>query len=426
MAHEVAVIPLPSKPDVIVVGAGAAGLSAAKHLMAAGRDVLVLEAADYVGGRCVTDSFTFPVPFDRGGSWLHSAEKNPLARIAEKQGTTLHKTPWQHAWVRTPERFLTNAEVADYGQFHAAMWEAINAAGSDFPTASVESVLPVSPWRDTAKHWVAQMLGGDADETSASDSAQYADADGDWLVEGGLGAFVHSLHANVPVRLNCPVRGIDYSGAGVRIVTPDGDVETKCAVLTVSVGVLAAEAIRFTPGLPDDKLSAIQHLPMGLLNKVGILFDPKWTGAHEGQMIDYAPGGDAFCTILLGFYGSSLASGFTAGRFGGLLEAEGPGAATAFCLQALREVFGSDVTKHVRQTSETAWRGDPHKLGSYSHAMPGGHGARAALATPLQDKVFFAGEATMPDAFATVHGAYRSGLAAAKQVIERDRSLANG
>ena len=200
------------------------------------------------------------------------------------------------------------------------------------------------------------------------------------------------------------------------MVTPEGTVQAKAVVVTVSTGVLAAERIEFSPALPPAKHAAISDLPMGLLNKVGFDFDPDWAGAHQGQMADHASGSDEFCTLLFGFFDTSLAVGFTAGRFGGQVEAAGPGAATDYCLQALRDIFGTDIDKYIRGSSETAWRGNPFTLGSYSYASPSCADARKVLAAPVDEKLFFAGEATMTDAYATVHGAYQSGLIVGGQV----------
>ena len=96
---------LPNNPDVIVIGAGTSGLSAAKELKSAGIDTLVLESSDHVGGRCFTDTTTFSAPFDRGGSWLHSAEINPLSEIAKANGFEFHKKPWSWNWVTIDDYF---------------------------------------------------------------------------------------------------------------------------------------------------------------------------------------------------------------------------------------------------------------------------------------------------------------------------------
>lgn len=410
----------PTNPDVIVVGAGAAGLSAAQSLIQAGLETVVLEAADHIGGRCVTDTNTFPMPFDRGGSWLHAAPINPLAKLASASGRMIYKTPWKWKWVHALGHDLTAQEVAAYHTYQSDMWRAISDAGAGHIDCANKAAMPDGPFASTAAHSIAQMLGGDADVTSANDTFNYAEAPGDWIVQGGFGALLADLHDDVPVHLNCPVTHIDYAGPGVRVDTAKGTLAAQYLVVTVSTGVMAAEQITYNPPLPMAKLDAIDMVPNGLLNKVGILFDPVWTDATEGQMAEYHSSDDAFCSLLFGFYGGPLATGFLAGRFADAVEAEGTGAATDYCLQGLRAIFGNDVTKHVQQTTETAWRGNLNTVGSYSYALPGGAGSRQVLAEPLADRVFFAGEATMTDSYSTVHGAYLSGKRAAAQVFAGD------
>ena len=407
----------PQNPEVVVIGAGTAGLSVAKSLRQAGIETLVLEADRHVGGRCVTDKTTFSKPFDLGASWLHSVPINPLARLAEKAGKPLYKTPWIWSRVHAMGRDLTRDEVQDYRAYHDKMWQAVNDAGGQTLDTPTQAALPPGPWQAAATHMIAQMLAADADVTSAKDTYNYADAVGDWLVGGGLGAFIASLHNDVPVCLNCPVSKIDYTGAGVRVTTPQGTVTADRCAISVSTGVLASGAIEFVPALPDPKRAAIDLLPLGLLNKIGIEFDPGWTKATEGQMADYQSSADEFCSLLFGFYGSQVAVGFVAGRFADALEMQGVGAATEYCLEGLRASFGTDATKYIRRTSETAWRGNSHTAGSYSYAKPHGTEARRTLADPLAERVFFAGEATMVDSYSTVHGAYLSGQRAAKQII---------
>lgn len=412
---------LPANIHTAVVGAGAAGLSAAKALRTAGVETLVLEAADYVGGRCVTDKSAFSTPFDRGGSWLHSAPINPLARLAEQQGVTLHKNPWTRSWVHALGADLSPAQVQEFQAYEAEIWDAIEVAGSQAADCSVKSAMPQNAWTQTAQHVIPQMLSADADLVSARDVANYADAKGDWLIETGLGDFVALLHSDVPVCLKCPVTQIDYSGAGVQLTTPQGSLRAKHVILTVSTEVLAAGAIRFTPPLPATKTDAVNMLPCGLLNKIGIEFTPSWLDATQGQMADYHSSEAEFCSILFGFCNTSLAVGFVAGRFADDLETQGKGAATDFCLEGLRATFGTGVTKYILRTDETAWRSNACTIGSYSYAKTGAEGARQTLAEPLADRLFFAGEATMTDTYSTVHGAYLSGRRAAGQIIATHR-----
>ncbi|MBT7732223.1 MAG: NAD(P)-binding protein, partial [Rhodospirillaceae bacterium] len=391
-----------SNQDVVIVGAGTAGLSAAKTLKKFGYSVIVLEAEAFVGGRCRTDNSTFKIPFDVGGSWLHSAKINPLARLAEKHGVCLHKENWDWTWIYSNGALLSPPQVKEYSKYHTSMWQEINKAGAEDIDQSVEKTLPNSPWKKLVKNLIAPMLGADPDVVSSADVYQYADAKGDWLLAGGLGAFIKNLHSDVDVVINCPVSKIDYSGDGVKVESSAGSINAKYVILTVSTGVLAAEHIKFIPQLPKWKLEAINLLPTGLLNKIGLEFDTSWQGAQQGQVANYLVNDSDFCTINFGFYNTNLAVGFVAGRFAEQLENEGVGAATNFCLEGLKAIFGNNVTKYIHKTTETAWKGNLYTLGSYSYALPGSADARLLLSKTLADRLFFAGEATMLNAQATV------------------------
>jgi len=409
----------PTNPDVVIIGAGTAGLAAADALAKSGIETVVLEAAGHIGGRCYSDTSVQNVPFDMGGSWLHSADINPLARLAAERGVTLHKKPWADcSWVISDGQALSADQRDDYNQYVPNMWRSVRNTGALETDNAPADVMATSKWKDTAKLLIAPMQGGDFDVTSAKDIAQYDHTDEDWLVQGGLGAFVTGLFRDVPVHLNCPVTKIDTTGTLVRVTTAKGDLVAKHVIITVSTGVLAAESITFMPPLPDRKLAAIEQLPNGLLNKIGLDFDPAWTQAHQGCMADYHPGGEEFCTTLFGFYDSNFAVGFVAGRFADELELQGPGAATDFCLQGLRSIFGGDIVKVIRRTNETRWRATPNALGAYSYAKTGGSGARHVLGEQIDDKLFFAGEATSVTSYATVHGAYLTGLDVAHQVAD--------
>lgn len=405
---------LPKNPDVIVVGAGAAGLAAARTLMEGGVSVLVLEAAPIIGGRCITDTETFGLPFDRGASWMHSASINPLVPLAKQAGCSIHKTEWNYGRTLIEGHELDAAELASYSAYHTDMWAAAHSSPKD---VAVSQVLPDSRWRSTTQHWISQYHSVDADQVSTQDVAQQEDGEGDWLVGGGLGNLIAKLASKVPVKLNCAVTAIDWTAPGVVVTTADGDIRAKHVIVTVSTGVLAAEKIKFSPPLPDERLEAIESLPMGLLQKIGILFDEDWKEAGEGYLADYHRKGEEFCSIEFGFFNTGLAIAFVSGRFAQQLESEGPGASTEFCMTGLKELFGNDVAKHIRKTDETAWMGHPLTLGAYSAALPGQAHQRAELAKPLDDRLFFAGEATIPRAYATVHGAHLSGIETAHEVL---------
>jgi monoamine oxidase len=357
------------------------------------------------------------VPFDRGGAWIHSAAINPLAPLAAKAGFTIHHQNLQVCRAHIGGRKLEASEVRAYDDYLGDMWTAIEEAAADGRDVAASEVLPQSPWREAAQHWISMYDAVDADQASTGDRAGYEHADEDWLLAEGLGALIAHLGAQVPVQLNCPATSVDWTGPRVAVTTPEGKVETDAVVVTVSTGVLAAGRIGFTPGLPDDKLQAIADLPMGLLNKVAFLFDAAHLGVADGEFADYHAGGAQFCNFALRLCGSDLSVGFVAGRFGQDLEAQGPGAATAFCIEGLRALFGTHITRQVRGTDEVGWMSNPLTMGSYSATRPGRAGARAVLAEPLDGRIFFAGEATNPRAYATVHGAHLSGCEAATAIL---------
>ena len=408
-------------PDIVVIGAGTSGLSSAKSLKDFGYSVIVIEANSDVGGRCITNNSIFDTPFDLGGSWLHSAATNPLANIAIKKNAKLHKKNWCPTWVHSNGRDLSPQETKEYSQYIEDMWKNINNIGTRADDLSVEKLIPKSKWKDIAKNQISLMLAADPDVSSALDVFHFTNTKGDWLIESGLGTFIKNIYSDIKVFVNCPASKIDYSSSGVKVETPQGIINAKYAVLTVSTGVLAREQIKFYPALPPRKQEAINLLPIGLLNKIGLEFDPQWKGAHQGQSADYLIGENDFCSIEFGFYDSNTAVGFVGGRFAEQLEMDGPGTATSFCLDSLKAIFGNDIVKFIHKTTETAWKSNKNTHGSYSYAVPGGHGARQTLAEPLDDRLFFAGEATMSNTQATVHGAYLSGIEVAEKILKIDK-----
>ena len=302
---------VPNNPDVIVVGAGTAGLAAADALLRAGKEVAVLEAADHTGGRCITETETFGIPFDHGGAWMHAANISPLVPMAREAGLAIHKTRWEYGRVRLSDGELSSEDVAGYSNYVSQMWQAANGDGND---VAIADVLPKSRWRESASNWIAQYLAIDASEASTGDYAAYNGGEGDWLVAGGLGGLIAHRFGHVPVKLNCPVTCIDWSGRPVTVETTSGNLQASQIIVTVSTGVLGSGAIGFTPELSSEKQQAIHDLPMGLLNKVGFLVDENWKEVREGYLVDYHKSDNAFCSLLFGFYNTGLAVGFTGGR----------------------------------------------------------------------------------------------------------------
>lgn len=397
--------------DVVIVGAGAAGLAALARLAAGPLSVVCLEARPRIGGRAHTVEVA-GLPLDLGCGWLHSADRNPLARIFEARGTALDKTP-PH-WTR--QAFDQNFPAADQAAFGQA-FDALEArlaaqaaTGVDRPGADL--LAPGGRWNALIDAVSSYYNGAEFDQVSVLDYAAYDDTDVNWRVAAGYGAAVAGLAAGEIVA-DCPVRLIDHGGGDLRIETARGVLAARAAIVAVPTPQIAEGRLAFRPALPD-KQAAAEGLPLGLADKVVLALEGADEFPKEGHLFGRTDRTETGSYHLRPF-GRPYVEAFLGGRCARALEAEGPGAATAFAVSELCELFGSSFRKRLAPLAETAWAADPFSLGSYSHARPGRAGARAELARPVDGRLFFAGEATSPHAYSTAHGAWESGLRAAEE-----------
>jgi len=414
-----------SEVDVVVVGAGAAGLAAAKTARALGLSVAVFEARRRIGGRAHTDSGALGLPFDRGCQLLHSASRNPFVAIAEDFGFTLRRQR-RARHLQLGAHRATETERRRWMRYERRQFAALDAAGAvgrDVPTSEVTP--RDTPWTRLFDARIAVYTGADASEASTRDYASYVDTEENWRVREGYGALVARWGADVPVTLEAPVSKIGWNGPAVTVTTPRGTVTAGAVVVTVPTGVLAADAIRFAPALPDWKRSSIDAVPLGQANKIAFAFDRDVFGAGDPGYSLMSAQGAEIILFQIQTFGWNLASGYVAGGLSVALERAGPEAAVDLALGHLKAAFGNAIARHVTATDVTGWGDDPWSRGAYSAARPGQSHRRADLAAPLDDRVFFAGEATAPEFFSTAHGAYLSGIdaaaAAASAVRRRHR-----
>lgn len=421
MSRALPSFPIPTNPDVIVIGAGAAGIAAARHLLRKGVSTVVLEAANRIGGRAWTQSNSFGVPVDMGCSWLNAADRNWFASFARERGYTLidHSRAGMDLF-RDGAR-ASILDFATYGISQTVLQMAINRAGRRGKDVSAASVAPSNlPWSGAIQAWLGPLeYGVEFDRISVLDDWNMADDQPSLMVREGLGGVVVASAEGLPIKLNTQVAQVDWSGQGVRVETSAGTLRAKACILTVSTGVLRAGGICFSPDLPAAKQEALDALPMGLLLKVPMLFDGARLGLGENNWVtswvpDEIP--NKACFFVAWPCGHDYLFGNVGGQLGWELSREAPEVAVNYALDALVAQLGSDVRRHFVKGLRTDWANDPLTLGAYSCLKPGHYGARKVLRQPLADRVFFAGEAVSRDHPALVNGAYDSGRAAASRV----------
>ena len=417
--------------DVVVIGAGLAGLGAATALREVGRSAVVLEASDRIGGRAWT---THPaelggVWWDMGAVWLHNAETNPLVPIARAAGETLLRSDElrvERAFVGTRE--ATPEEYADY----ADAWQRYEDRAAellrvhdDVPLAEIARSMPDDPWAVTIETWEGPIICvASADEFSARDWLRNVLSGSNLVPDGGIGAFVaRRLGVGLDIRLATPVTRVRWGGDGVAVDTPSGTVTARSAIVTVSTGVLNAGGIVFDPPLPATTQAAIHALPMGLALKVAL----RATGPdrldlplHCSLDRQVKRSGDPTMGFQCWPYKRDYIQGWIGGPAAWELARAGEAAAIDFALGQLRSVFGARVDRLFAGGTHvvTHWDADPYIRGAYSFVHPGDADARIALAQPLADShLLFAGEACHNGMAGTVAGAWISGQDAARLAL---------
>ena len=410
--------------DVVVIGAGASGLSAAKELIRLGVSCTVIEASHRIGGRAYSEEIAPGVWFDLGCSWLVGGDANPFAVIADTLGIELGRSakdaykPDNHRFVRNGTPLSPEQWVACRRYFADCHNSIAAAAGRDQDVAISDVIDLESEYTVPFLENVATAWGLDADGVSAADFASSVGELG-FPVMRGYGSLVAAWGADVEVTLNTRAERIDWPGPRVTVETSKEIVTARLALCTVSTGILGSGEIRFSPPLPGWKLEAIHGLPMGTENKMGVAFDTDVFGADgRGHYTVWNHGGDT-AKIDASTMGLNVAAVFIGGRHAIWLENQGPNACHDFAVDRVAEVFGNGIRKHVIRSITTAWSTEPWTRGSWACARPGQAHQRKHLARAIDGRLFFAGEATEIGGQGTCHGAYNSGIRAAREIAAR-------
>jgi monoamine oxidase len=412
---------LPREADIVVIGAGAAGIAAARRIQAANRRVIVVEAADQIGGRCVTDGATFDVPFDRGARWMHNPDTNPIIRLARAAGLEIVTAPSGQK-IRIGRR---NARAGETEEFLATLVK-VNRAIDDAShradiscAAALPKDLSLGDWAGAIDFTLgAGFAGKDLKEFSAVDKVRAADRNTVFACRRGLGTLIAKLGGELPVALSTPVSRISWSNRDVTVETPAGKIVARTAILTVSSNVLAAGVIKFAPELPKRALDAASRLSLGSYDHIALQMPGNPLGLSRDDVIIEQSASNRTALLFANMGGSSLCSIDVGGSFGRDLSAQGEAAMAAFATEWLTKLFGSDAVKGVKKSSATRWNASPYVLGAMSAAAPGGQGSRKILTEPI-GAMFLAGEATHETLWGTVDGAWESGERAADAALRR-------
>jgi monoamine oxidase len=410
----------PRAVDAVVVGAGAAGIAAARRLTAANRRFVLLEAADAVGGRCITDTQTFGMPYDRGAHWIYSANTNPLARLATQAGLDIYRAPPGQR-IRVGRRYAREGEMEDFlaGLVRANMAIAEAARKSDI---ACSQVLPkdLGEWRSTIEFMLGPFgCGKDLSEVSTVDLSRAPERDNSAFCRQGFGTLLTRLAAGLPVQLATPVTGIEYwSKARTDVRTANGQLSTSAVIVTASTNVLNAGRIKFTPELPKRHFDAIGKLRLGSHDHIALEMAGNPLGLRTDELVFERSETRETAAIFANMSGSTICVIDVAGNFGRELSAKGETAMRDFALKWLGALYGTDMRNAVKRSHVTRWNHEPWVLGASSVAAPGAQSARRIMMEPLGNRIFFAGEAAHETAWGTVGGAWESGERAADAVIK--------
>jgi monoamine oxidase len=405
--------------DVVIVGAGAAGIAAARRIAAAGRKFVLLEAAGHVGGRCITDTRTFGVPYDRGAHWIHTPELNPIAKLPPHRGIDIYPAPPSQK-VRIGRRYAREGELEDFLAIQVKANRAIADSARKTDVACAQA-LPndLGEWRPLVEFVLGPFgCAKELTQVSAADFAKSAERNTDVFCRQGFGRLLASLAEGIAVRLSTPAISID-TRRGLIVETPKGTISAHAAIVTVSTNVMTSGAIKFMPELSKRELDAFAKLSLGSYDHVALELAGNPLDADSDDLIFEKAGNARTAAILANISGTQLCLVEVAGTFGRELAEHGEAAMVDFAADWLAGLYGSDVKKAIKRSHATRWNMEPLALGAFSAAAPGWQGARHILMEPVENAVWFAGEAVHETLWGTVGGAWESGEHAADAILHR-------
>ncbi|WP_374338870.1 flavin monoamine oxidase family protein [Leeia sp.] len=416
---------------VLVLGAGMAGLAAARTLVSQGHAVTLLEARERIGGRIWTSTVWPDVPVDMGASWIHGTQGNPLVSLARQAGARTQATRYASTTSYTPRLGkFTPAIENDLEAWREVIEQALHNVSTQGPDVAVRTVVERAVGWDKLdeddRAYINYLLNDHFEQEFAGSaeelSARHFDSEGfdgdDVLFPQGYSQLTDWLARGLTVRLGTVVQSVEQDEREVRVQTSQGRWVADHVIVTLPLGVLQSGQVQFSPPLPQAKQTAIRSLGMGVLNKCYLRF-PKvfWPNtdwltvmpdvAHRGQWQEWIN--------LHRIARQPVLLGFNAVEFGRAIEGWSDRDVVHSAMQTLRSVFGTQIPEPSRWQL-TRWGQDPYARGAYSFNKLGSTPEMRDQLAASSGRLHFAGEATHRDYFATVHGAWLSGVQAARRL----------
>jgi monoamine oxidase len=403
------------EPPIVIIGAGAAGIGAARRLAAAGLTPLLLEALPRPGGRAWTVQAAAN-PLDLGCGYLHSGDRNPWTQIAEQSGFAIERN--NPAWDRQSLRLGADAAAWQEAGEAFERWSERLLSNPPPSDIAADALEPENPYNAYLQAMSGYISGDELERISARDYSTYdqASTDCNWRLPAGYGTLIAaSLPASADLRLNTPLQAITLDSKTLALHTASGTLHPRAAIITVSTNILAGNSIAW-PAALDPWREAAANLPLGNDEKLFFEITGESPFAPETHVL-----GDLYNPATGSFYlrpfGRQVIECFLGGAGARALAREGQAAAFAQALDQLANHFGANIRQTLRPLIASNWTNTASIAGAYSHALPGQAASRAILAQPHDNRLFFAGEATHPTDFSTAHGAYLTGQRAAEEAL---------
>lgn len=415
--------------DVIVIGAGIAGLAAAKLLVGWGYEVAILEATERVGGRILSDH-SLGAAFDLGAGWIHGPKGNPISKLAESVSAKTFLTSDDSFRVFDAQgSVVPKAKILKKQEEFEALLEKVDATfDPDLPLSeAIEKVAPETK-SDPILKWMLSAYtefdtGGPLDQLSA----YYFDEDEaypgkDVIFSQGYDQILSPLAKGLDIRVNHPLDRIEYEkGEGAYLYVGDKRFESSFVICTAPLGVLQKGSIAFEPKLPRAVTKSISNIGMGNVTKLALKFDEAFwpTDVQYFGLMTEEKGRWNYFLNYRTFSDQNILVGLSFGNYAAKVEQLSDQKMVDDCMTAIRNMFGDSVPAPIAFVP-TRWSQNPYTQGAYSYSKTGVNpGDFDGLAKPIEDVILLAGEHTTFNHHATTHGAYLSGIRAA-QLIEEE------